>query len=161
MFNALKLSAAITFIIVVIASLVYERHEHNMSESDSDFAYRYKKVTHTEARAIDHGYPITVAKLECYKQHGMYVKNPDTHHWIKLTIDRGVPFYFNNNIIQGAFVPHVNGYTLTDTLATCKNNGKFWMDNIAIKEPTVYTKEGLVLAVFLWVFLWVRQIQGV
>ena len=172
--KTLALSTAITFIIVVIAFIVYDCHEHHLSDLDSDFAIGYKKVSVSDASVIDHGYPIPSAQLECYKQHGMYVKNPKTNHWIKLTIDRGIPFYVNRHmsrdgwydkrdVIQDMYVPHTPGftfggknYTLTDTLATCTADGRFFIKNVSLKEATDYTRYenmGLVLAVFLGVFL--------
>ena len=153
--EALKLSTVITFIIIVISFIAYEWREDHNRDADRAFAYSYKKTTRSDKNAIDHGYPIPAAKLECYKRHGMYVKNPETNHWIKLTIDRGIPFYIDRHFIQDAFVPHIEGYSLTDTLASCTADGRFFIDNLALKESTDYTRYeimGLVLAVFLIVF---------
>lgn len=169
--ETLNISIVITIIIIGISFIAYGWHEGHNRESDRVFAYSYKKVTLSENRAISHGYPIPAAQLECYKQHGMYVENPKTNHWIKLTIDRGIPFYVNQHmsragyydkrdVIQDIFVPHLNGYTLTDTLAICTADGRFFIDNLALKRDyTIYEIMGLILAVFLCVFLLVRDIK--
>ena len=65
-------------------------------------------------------------------------------------------WYDKRDVIQDIFVPHVNGFALTDTLATCTADGRFFIDNVALKEATDYTRYeimGIVLAVFLGVFL--------
>jgi len=168
--ETLQISIVITIIIIGISLFAYGWHEDRIRESDRDFAYSYKKVTRMEDNAIDHGYPIPAAQLECYKQHGMYVKNPETNHWIKLTIDSGIPFYVNRHmspagyynqldVIQDIFVPHLNGYTLTDTLASCTADGRFFIDNLAMKDYRKYEIMLIVIGVFLSVFMLVREFK--